>query len=95
MGKNGRPPNSAPCRNQDGAGSGISGIWSMSVNLALRTRKGACSCYHFSWMLTGIEFSFFFPAEKPKVEPDVAKVWTLSANDMGDDDLVSAQSCVK
>ena len=41
------------------------------------------------WMLKQISHNFGMISEKPKVESDVAKVWTLSANDMGDDDLVS------
>lgn len=29
-------------------------------------------------------------AEKPALDPNVVKMWTLSANDMNDDDVVSS-----
>lgn len=32
--------------------------------------------------------------EKPALDPNAAKMWTLSANDMNDDDVVSVSVCV-
>lgn len=31
-------------------------------------------------------------AEKPALDPTAAKLWTLSANDMDDDDVVSVET---
>lgn len=34
-------------------------------------------------------FNVCFLAEKPALDPDTVKMWTLSASDMNDDDVVS------
>lgn len=67
--------------------SGFVSVTEVSPVAQTRTRLSASKPNFEVGSSSQIKLSFGKKAQKPALDPNTAKMWTLSANDMGDDDV--------